>query len=159
MYRNPDDTIIGGVCGGIGAYLNTDPVLFRILFVLFAVSFGVGFFLYLALWIAIPPANTESRKREMYGSSYQSVMTYSRNTDGTYSSRAPSYNKGYYNTSRLGNAFNEIFRAIGRVLYIILRILLIIFGVAFVLMGFLFILLFCNAIGLQISRKHFRQQF
>ncbi len=25
MYRNPDDTIISGVCGGIGAYLNVDP--------------------------------------------------------------------------------------------------------------------------------------
>jgi phage shock protein C len=24
MYRNPDDSIISGVCGGIGAYLNTD---------------------------------------------------------------------------------------------------------------------------------------
>jgi len=31
MYRNPDDSVISGVCGGIGAYLNTDPVLFWIL--------------------------------------------------------------------------------------------------------------------------------
>jgi len=38
MYRNPDDKIIGGVCSGIGAYVDTDPVLFRILFV-------IGFFL------------------------------------------------------------------------------------------------------------------
>ena len=70
MYRNPDDTIIGGVCSGIGAYLDTDPVLFRILFVVFAAFFGVGFFIYLALWIALPAARTESQKREMYGSDY-----------------------------------------------------------------------------------------
>jgi len=57
MYRNPDDSIISGVCGGIGAYLNTDPVLFRILFALLAFS-GVGFFIYIALWIALPEANT-----------------------------------------------------------------------------------------------------
>ena len=63
LYRNPDDTIISGVCGGIGAYLNSDPVLFRILFVLFTVFFGIGFFVYIALWIALLPANTESRKR------------------------------------------------------------------------------------------------
>ena len=25
LYRNPDDTIVAGICGGIGAYLNTDP--------------------------------------------------------------------------------------------------------------------------------------
>jgi phage shock protein PspC (stress-responsive transcriptional regulator) len=140
MYRNPDDTIISGVCGGIGAYLNTDPVLFRILFVILTVSFGVGFFLYAALWIALPPANTDSRKREMYGSSYPSVAAYKRNADGSYIPGVPSYNKGYYNTSRIGNALNEIFRAVGRVFYIMLRIILIIIGILFVLAGALCIL-------------------
>jgi phage shock protein PspC (stress-responsive transcriptional regulator) len=142
MYRNPDDSIISGVCGGIGAYLNTDPVLFRILFVIFTISFGVGAFLYLALWIALPPANTDSRKREMYGSSYRSAMSYQRNDDGSYVPNTPSYNKGYYNTSRIGNALNEIFRALGRVFYIALRIILIVLGVAFVLSGALLILSF-----------------
>ena len=140
MYRNPDDTIISGVCGGIGAYLNTDPVLFRILFVIFTVSFGVGFFLYIALWIALPPANTDSRRREMYGKSYPSVISYKRNADGTFPADAPAYNRGYYNTSRLGNALNEIFRALGRVFYISLRTLLVLLGVVFVLTGTLLIL-------------------
>ena len=62
MYRNPDDTIISGVCGGIGAYLNTDPVLFRILFVLFTATFGIGFFIYLALWISLPPGQYRFQK-------------------------------------------------------------------------------------------------
>jgi len=141
MYRNPDDSIISGVCGGIGAYLNTDPVLFRILFALLAFS-GVGFFIYIALWIALPEANTEARKREMYGNAYHSARSYNRHTGESVSSGAPQYNSGYYNTSRIGNAFNEIFRAIGRVSYIALRILLIIIGGTFVLTGFLFILSF-----------------
>jgi phage shock protein PspC (stress-responsive transcriptional regulator) len=139
MYRNPDDSIISGVCGGIGAYLNTDPVLFRILFVVFTLSFGVGVLLYLALWIALPPANTDSRKREMYGSSYRSVMSYQRHDDGSYVPNTPSYNKGYYNTSRIGNALNELFRAIGRVLYVTMRIILIILGIICVLAGALLI--------------------
>src|SRR5664279_217490 len=67
MYRNPEDKIIGGVCSGIAAYLDTDPVLFRILFVLSAIFFGVGFLVYLALWIALPEARTDSQKRAMYG--------------------------------------------------------------------------------------------
>jgi len=142
MYRNPDDNIISGVCGGIGAYLNTDPVLFRILFVIFTVSFGVGLFLYLALWIALPSANTDSRKREMYGKSYSSAVSNKRNADGSYNADVPSYNKGYYNTSRIGNALNEIFRALGRVFYIVLRILLILLGATFVLIGSLLILSF-----------------
>ena len=140
MYRNPDDSIISGVCGGIGAYLNTDPVLFRVLFVLFTLSFGVGIFLYLALWISLPPANTDARKREMYGSSYPSVMFHKQNTDVRYPSDLPSYNRGYYNTSRVGNAINEVFRALGRLFYIALRIVLIVLGISFVLMGSLVIL-------------------
>ncbi len=142
MYRNPDDTIISGVCGGIGAYLNTDPVLFRILFVLFTATFGIGFFIYLALWISLPLANTESRKREMYGKSYESVISHKITAAVFNGSAAPSYNRGYYNTSRIGNAINEIFRALGRVLYITIRILLILIGVSLVLIGSLLSLSF-----------------
>jgi phage shock protein PspC (stress-responsive transcriptional regulator) len=142
MYRNPDDTVISGVCGGIGAYLNTDPVLFRILFAVSTFTFGIGIFLYLALWIALPVASTDSRKREMYGKSYQSVIAFKTDAGGSFIKDAPVYNKGYYNTSRLGNALNEIFRAIGRVFYIGLRILMIFFGISFVLIGSLFILSF-----------------
>jgi phage shock protein PspC (stress-responsive transcriptional regulator) len=139
MYRNPDDMIISGVCGGIGAYLNIDPVLFRILFVLFT-FFGVGAFVYLILWIALPPANTDTRKREMYGSSYNSAMSY-KNRDASLSTGSSSaYNSGYYNSSRIGNAFNEIFSAIGRVLFVVIRIFLIFVGIMLVLTGFLVIL-------------------
>src|SRR5450759_3346103 len=115
MYRNPDDSIISGVCGGIGAYLNNDPVLFRILFVLFAMFFGVGFFVYIALWIALPSAHTDAQKREMYGDAYHSARSQNRQPDGISDTSAPLYNQGYYKTSKVGNAFNEIFRAIGRV--------------------------------------------
>jgi phage shock protein PspC (stress-responsive transcriptional regulator) len=142
MYRNPEDIIIGGVCSGMAAYLDTDAVLFRILFVLFAVFFGVGFFVYLGLWLALPVARTDSQKREMYGNSYHTDRT--RN-DQAVDSQMPGVNlsdTGYNSPSRLGNALNEIFRAIGRVCYFILRIFLIIIGIALVLTGFLSILCF-----------------
>ena len=95
MYRNTDDTIIGGVCSGIAAYLDTDAVLFRILFVLFALFFGVGFFVYLALWIALPAARTEAQKRELYGSSYHTSGLHDKQSDGTQPSGAYPENKGY----------------------------------------------------------------
>jgi phage shock protein PspC (stress-responsive transcriptional regulator) len=142
MYRNPDDSIISGVCGGIGAYLNSDPVLFRILFILFTVFFGVGFFVYIALWIALPQANIDSRKREMYGNEYHSARSQNRQAGAPDAAGAPLYTSGYNNTSRVGNAFNEVFRAIGRVCYIILRIFLIIIGILLMLTGFLAILSF-----------------
>lgn len=142
MYRNPDDSIISGVCGGIGAYLNTDPVLFRILFVLAALFFGTGFLLYIILWIALPYAHTETQKKEMYGSEYLSVNSNQGQPAGTSSYEANLYGTGYNKTTKVGNAFNEVFRAISRACYIVLRIFLIIFGIIFVLTGTLAILSF-----------------
>jgi phage shock protein PspC (stress-responsive transcriptional regulator) len=133
MYRNPDDKIIAGVCSGLGAYLDTDPVLFRILFTISALFFGAGFLLYLVLWVALPEANTDGKKREMYGSAYHAASSLNRQADGK-------YYDGYTGTSKIGNAFNEVFRAIGRVFYITFRIFMIIIGLIFVLMGFLAII-------------------
>jgi len=65
---------ISGVCGGIGAYLNSDPVWIRILFVIFTFLFGIGFFVYIALWITIPSALTDFTKREMYGGQHNWAM-------------------------------------------------------------------------------------
>ena len=142
MYRNPEDKIISGVCSGIAAYLDTDPVLFRILFVLSAIFFGVGFLIYIALWIALPEARTDSQKRAMYGDLYHTTRAKGTiNTTGQMTVTTQ-YNTEYNNSSRLGNAVNEVFMAIGRVIYIIVRIFLIMIGVVFVLTGFLFILSF-----------------
>ncbi len=141
MYRNPDDFIISGVCGGIGAYLDTDPVLFRILFIVAAI-FGVGFIIYVALWISLPVARTDAQKREMFGSSYHLSDSHVRKDINSQISGAFQYNSGYYNQSRVGSAINEIFRAIGSFFYIILRIILIIIGVVFVITGFVFLVSF-----------------
>jgi phage shock protein PspC (stress-responsive transcriptional regulator) len=141
MFRNPEDTIIGGVCSGMAAYLDTDPVLFRILFVLFTAVFGIGFFVYLGLWAALPVARTDSQKREMYGNSYQTRI-HDKKGEFSKSAGAPLSNAGYNSPSRIGNALDEIFRAIGRVFYIVLRIFLIMIGIALVLTGFLLILSF-----------------
>jgi phage shock protein PspC (stress-responsive transcriptional regulator) len=141
MFRNPDDSIISGVCGGIGAYLDTDPVLFRILFVVSAM-FGIGLFVYVILWIALPVARTDSQKGEMYADSHHSAGEFTRHHNNYQVTGTPVNTQGYNSSSRVGNAINEVFRAIGRVFYIILRIFLILTGVVFVLTGFLFILCF-----------------
>lgn len=54
LYRSYKNSVIGGVCGGIGEYLNTDPVLFRILFVVAFLVGGSGLLAYIILWIVIP---------------------------------------------------------------------------------------------------------
>lgn len=68
LYRDPDGKVLGGVCGGLGAYLNVDPVVFRIIFALLAIGgFGSGILVYFILWIVTPEANTAAEKLQMRG--------------------------------------------------------------------------------------------
>lgn len=67
LYREPDNRMLGGVCGGLGAYFNTDPILFRIIFILISLGMGSGVIIYIILWIAIPEAITTAQKLEMRG--------------------------------------------------------------------------------------------
>lgn len=67
MYRDPDNRLLGGVCAGMGAYWNQDPLLFRILFLIAAIWGGVGIVVYIVLLIVIPEASTAAEKLEMRG--------------------------------------------------------------------------------------------
>ncbi len=67
FFRNPEDKVLGGVASGIAAYFGVDTGVIRLLFVLGIVFFGVGFLLYLVLWIISPQANTLTEKMEMQG--------------------------------------------------------------------------------------------
>lgn len=67
LYRDSDNRVLGGVCGGLGAYFNNDPLLFRILFIILFFIGSVGFWIYIILWIAIPEAKTTAQKLEMRG--------------------------------------------------------------------------------------------
>mgnify|MGYP006287362777 CR=1 FL=1 len=67
LYRDPENRVLGGVCGGLGMYFNMDPLIIRILFVAVFLAFGVGLLVYIILWIVIPKAKTLSQKLEMRG--------------------------------------------------------------------------------------------
>lgn len=55
--RSTTDRRIAGVCGGIAKYLNIDPVVVRILFLIALVCGSFGFWAYLIVWIAAPEDN------------------------------------------------------------------------------------------------------
>ena len=54
LVRSQDDRMLFGVCGGLAEYLNIDPVLVRLFFVLLALSTGWGFTVYILLAIFMP---------------------------------------------------------------------------------------------------------
>ncbi len=49
LYRSTHDRMLFGVAGGLADYLNIDPVLVRLFFVLLALSTGWGFIIYILL--------------------------------------------------------------------------------------------------------------
>jgi len=67
MYRDPDHRVIGGVCSGMGAYWDIDPIIVRIIFVALALAGGLGILVYLILYIVLPEAKTTAQKIEMKG--------------------------------------------------------------------------------------------
>ena len=59
LYRSHDDSVIAGVCGGLGEYFRIDSVLIRIAFVLLIFAGGLGILAYILGWIFIPEAPDE----------------------------------------------------------------------------------------------------
>lgn len=58
LYRASEkDSIVAGVCAGIADYFAIDPVLVRLLWVLFIFGYGTGILAYLVAWIIIPRKN------------------------------------------------------------------------------------------------------
>jgi phage shock protein C len=58
LRRSKQDRVIGGVCGGLGRFFGSDPVLFRIAFLALLIPGGLGFLLYIIAWIVIPEFKT-----------------------------------------------------------------------------------------------------
>jgi len=68
LYRDPEEQILSGVCGGLAAYFNMDPVVVRLIVVLlFFITSGVALFAYLILWIIVPKAVNAAQRLEMRG--------------------------------------------------------------------------------------------
>ena len=57
LYRSKDNRVIGGVAGGIAEYLGLDPVIVRVVFVIWAIVpwfAGSAVLVYLILWLLVP---------------------------------------------------------------------------------------------------------
>jgi len=65
LFRSKKDRMLGGVCGGIAAYLNIDTAVIRLLWVIASLFLGMGFgglLAYLLCLLVIPgePENQAS---------------------------------------------------------------------------------------------------
>lgn len=146
LYRDPDNSYLGGVAGGLGAYFNIDPLWVRIIFVVLTfvnVLFlpwisilGFGVFLYIILWVVVPKAVTTSQKLEMRGENVN-LSNIEKSINHEYQQVKKNYenfrrSESFKNTQ---NAFNSIFQGIGYFLKGIIKIVLFIVGFVFIISG------------------------
>jgi phage shock protein PspC (stress-responsive transcriptional regulator) len=61
LTRSNTDRIIAGVAGGVANYLDVDPTLVRLGFVLLVLVGGVSPLLYLLLWAVLPNENSANQ--------------------------------------------------------------------------------------------------
>ena len=68
LFRNPDDKMLGGLCGGLAAYLGWDVTLIRlVLFITMIFGCGALIPIYIICWLIVPEARTAAEKLSMYG--------------------------------------------------------------------------------------------
>jgi len=54
LTRDTGNSVIAGVAAGLGEYLDVDPVLVRLAFVLLVFANGLGLLAYLVCWLVVP---------------------------------------------------------------------------------------------------------
>jgi phage shock protein C len=58
--RSRNERIIGGVAGGLAAYLRIDPLVVRLIFAVLSLANGLGIVLYLLMWLLVPQDDTQA---------------------------------------------------------------------------------------------------
>ena len=91
LYRSSRNKVFAGVCGGLGEYFGVDPVIVRLLVVVFTLMGGAGLIAYIIAAIIIPSANA--------GDLSKSYRESGEGPEADYSDYSPeSYDKNNRNT-------------------------------------------------------------
>ena len=67
LFKDIDHKVLSGVCSGLALYLNIDPVVIRILFIVAIYFWHPAVLIYILLWIAMPKPKTPEQWFAMKG--------------------------------------------------------------------------------------------
>ncbi|QXP59649.1 PspC domain-containing protein [Olleya sp. HaHaR_3_96] len=67
LFRDTENSYVGGVCSGLAHYFNIEVIWVRLIWVLLIFGAGTGVFLYILLWVFIPEATSTADKLTMTG--------------------------------------------------------------------------------------------
>ena len=140
LYRDSENSVIGGVCGGLSAYFSVDPVIFRLLFVIFFFAGGASILVYAILWIVLPKAETAAQKLEMRGEKVN-VSNIEKKIREEYDNVKDNVKDGYTKAKtsetykKSERAASDFFGVLGKILLVFVKVILIIIGTSFVIGG------------------------
>ncbi|MGM0474832.1 MAG: PspC domain-containing protein [Bacteroidota bacterium] len=136
LYRDPENSVIGGVCGGLGAYFRIDPVIFRLLFVIFFFAGGASILVYVILWIVLPRAETAAQKLEMRGEKVN-VSNLEKKIREEYENVKDNVSRARKSDTykKAERGANDFFEVLGKILLVFIKVILIIIGTGLVIGG------------------------
>ena len=146
FYRDPENSVLGGIAGGLAAYFGWDVTLIRILLILL-VFLGVGFIVpvYIVVWFVTPQAITASQRLEMQGEdvTIESIKTEMNNAKSYVESE-----KFKQSARTIGDKILDVLRIIFKVIFGLIGGVLGLVGIVLVvaLVFVLFFLIFQPAI-------------
>ncbi|NJK96031.1 MAG: PspC domain-containing protein, partial [Bacteroidales bacterium] len=137
LYRDVENSVIGGVSSGLGAYFDIDPVFFRIIFIALIFAGGVSFIIYPILWIVVPAARTSAQKLEMRGKDIN-LSNIEKTVREEFTHIRSNMNKPDSAWNRTGDFFREILNFLGVLIRGVVHVLRYILGIMLVLLAVFF---------------------
>ena len=157
LYRDPEHRVLGGVCGGLGAYFNMDPAILRIIFVvlLIVTSLIPALLAYIILWIAVPKAVTTAQRLEMRGQEAtiknieKSIREEVKEVKESYKKfrQSETYSQGKKKVEGAGKVAYNVFK-------LLLKIAVVMVGVVLIILGFFGLLGLISSLAVGHSFVH-----
>jgi phage shock protein PspC (stress-responsive transcriptional regulator) len=124
LFRDEENKQIGGVCSGLAAYFGIEELVWVRLGVFALGMFtGLGFFLYLLMWIIIPAAKTTADRLAMRGEPID-VNSIAKSIETGFEDLSKKVNEFGSDTeahARFGQQFSNFFTGVGNFIGSILR--------------------------------------
>jgi phage shock protein PspC (stress-responsive transcriptional regulator) len=124
LYRDPENAILGGVCGGLSYYFRIDAVIFRLIFIgLGLFSLGFWIFIYVVLWLIVPSAKTTQQRYEMKGEALNIEDIEQKIKDGIKEAEAKIKTFTDNNAGAIKNTSHEVYSVVKKIAKFIFKTL------------------------------------
>ncbi|WP_248722305.1 PspC domain-containing protein [Seonamhaeicola sp. ML3] len=158
LFRDTDNSYVGGVSSGLGHYFGIDAIWVRLAWVILFSAAGTGVLLYILLWILVPEAKTTAEKIMMTGEPVnisniekkikdgldnvtETVTDVAKNVSDTVSGAAKSASEAAKNvdfkkhTKKAKSSSSAFFETIGEIFMFFFKIFAKLIGVLLIFIG------------------------